>query len=102
MKDVLITITGLGYRYGTEFLKKGMKVKLVKEPDNEHDAEAVRVEYPGLGKIGYVANSTKTVIGESYSAGRLYDRIGKKAKAKVLIVLENAVICKVLKKSLKK
>lgn len=51
MKDVLITITGLGYRYGTEFLEKGMKVKLVKEPDNEHDAEAIRVEYPGLSKI---------------------------------------------------
>lgn len=101
MKDVLITITGLGYRYGTEFLEKGMKVKLVKEPDNEHDAEAIRVEYPGLGTIGYVANSAKTVIGESYSAGRLYDRIGKKAKAKVLIVLENAVICKVSKDSLK-
>ena len=101
MKDVLITITGLGYRYGTEFLEKGMKVKLVKEPDNEQDAEAIRVEYPGLGKIGYVANSAKTVIGESYSAGRLYDRIGKKAKAKVLIVLDNAVICKVSKDSLK-
>lgn len=102
MKDVLITITGLGYRYGTEFLEKGMKVKLVKEPDNEHDAEAIRVEYPGLSKIGYVANSAKTVIGESYSAGRLYDRIGKKAKAKVIIILDNAVICKVSKKSLKK
>ena len=102
MKDTLITITGLSFRYGTEFLEKGMKVKLVKEPDNEHDAEAIRVEYPGLGKVGYVANSTKTVIGESLSAGRLYDRIGKKAKAKVLIVFDNAAVCKVSKKSLKK
>ena len=48
-----------------------------------------------------MANSAKTVIGESYSAGRLYDRIGKKAKAKALIVLEDAAICKVSKKSLK-
>ena len=101
MKDVLITITGLSFRYGTEFLEKGMKVKLVKEPDNVHDKEEIRVDYKGLGPIGYVANSTKTVQGESLSAGRLYDKIGKKAKAKVVIVLDNAVICKVCKKSLR-
>ena len=101
MKDVLITITGLNFRYGSDFLKKGMKVKLVKEPDNEHDKEAIMVEFKGLGHIGYVANSAKTVCGECLSAGRLYDRIGKKAKAKVIYKLDNAVICKVTKDSLK-
>lgn len=101
MKDVLITVTGMNYRYGSEFLKKGMKVKLVKEPDNEHDKEAIRVGYKGLGTIGYVANSAKTVMGECLSAGRLYDKIGKKAKAKVIIKLDGAVICKVTKESLK-
>lgn len=94
---MLVTITGLNYRYGSEFLKKGMELKLIKEPDNEYDKEAIKVEYKGLGTIGYVANSTKTVIGECLSAGRLYDKIGKKAKAKVVLVLENAVICKVKK-----
>ncbi len=101
MKDTLITITGLNFRFGSDFLKKGMKVKLVKEPENEFDKEAIRVELKGLGTIGYVANSTKTVAGESISAGRLYDRIGKKAKAKVMIKLDNAVICKVSKKSMR-
>ena len=100
-KDVLITITGLNFRYGSDFLKKGMKVKLTKEPDNEYDKEAIRVDFKGLGTIGYVANSIKTVQGESLSAGRLYDMIGKKAKAKVVLILDNAVICKVSKKSLK-
>ena len=94
---MLITVTGLNYRYGSEFLKKGMELKLVKEPDNKYDKEAIKVEYKGLGTIGYVANSTKTVIGECLSAGRLYDKIGKKAKAKVVLVLENAAICKVKK-----
>lgn len=94
---MLVTITGLNYRYGSEFLKKGMELKLIKEPDNKYDKEAIKVEYKGLGTIGYVANSTKTVIGECLSAGRLYDKIGKKAKAKVVIVLENAAICKVNK-----
>lgn len=46
-------------------------------------------------KGGYVANSPYTVLGESMSAGRLYDRIGKKAKAKIVFVLENGVICKI-------
>ena len=101
MKDVLITVTGMNYRYGSEFLKKGMKVKLVKEPDNEHDKEVIRVDYKGLGTIGYVANSTKTVMGECLSAGRLYDKIGKKGKAKVVIKLDGAVICKVSEDSLK-
>ena len=100
MKDVLITVTGMNYRYGSEFLKKGMKVKLVKEPDNEHGKEAIRVDYKGLGTIGYVANSTKTVMGECLSA-RLYDKIGKKGKAKVVIKLDGAVICKVSEDSLK-
>jgi hypothetical protein len=70
-----------------------MKIRLKKEPDNEHDKEAICAELKGLGKIGYVANSTYTVIGDSYSAGRLYEHMGKKAKAKILIVTERGVLC---------
>ena len=39
--------------------------------------------------------------GETLSAGRIYDKIGKKAKAKVLVVLPDGAICKIKKKSLK-
>jgi len=31
------------------------------------------------------------------SAGRLYDKIGKKAKAKIVYVLPNRAVCKVIK-----
>ena len=62
---IYFTITGTQYRFGKEFLERGMEVKLVKEPDNEHDKEAIKVELEGLGTIGYVANSPRTVIGES-------------------------------------
>ena len=48
-----------------------MTVKLIKEPDNKYDKEAIRAEIKGLGEAGYVANSTKTVVGECLSAGRL-------------------------------
>lgn len=93
MKDIIFTITGMNHYYGSDFLEKGMKVKLVKEPDNEYDKEAIRVEMKGLGKIGYVANSAHTVLGESYSAGRMYDLMKKKAKGKVLIVTHRGAIC---------
>lgn len=72
-----------------------MKIRLIKEPDNEYDREAIRAEIKGLGKIGYVANSPYTVIGESMSAGRLYDKIGGTAKATVLYVLPRGILCKV-------
>ncbi len=92
------TLTGTRYYQGHDFLKPGMKVKLIKEPENEYDKEAVRVELPGLGVIGHVANSVHTVIGESMSAGRLYDRIGKKAVGEVKIVTDHGVLCKICKK----
>ena len=49
-----------------------------------------------------MANSTYTVLGESMSAGRLYDKIGDKAEGKVVLVTERGVLCKVCKKSLAK
>ena len=95
MKDIYFTITGTKYRYGHDFMKPGMKVKLVKEPDNPYDKEAIRVEMKnGLGFVGYVANSIHTVRGECVSAGRMYDRIGRKAKGTVKLVLPDGVICK--------
>ena len=72
-----------------------MIIKLVKEPDNEYDKEAIRAEIKPIGKIGYVANSVRTVIGDCYSAGRLYDKIGDKAKAEVVFVLPSGVIARV-------
>ena len=94
MKDIYFTITGCRYRYGSDFIKEHMSVKLIKEPDNEIDKEAIRVEMDGLGLIGYVANSVHTVLGESYSAGRLYDRIGDTAGGTVKYVLDRGVVCK--------
>lgn len=98
MKEMYFTIAGCNHYYGSDFMEKGMKVKLVKEPDNEYDNEAIQVKIKGLGKVGYVANSPYTVKGESMSAGRLYDKIGGKAKGKIVFVTDGGVICKVSKK----
>lgn len=95
MKEMYFTITGCNHYYGTEFLEKGMKVKIEKDPDNEFDSEAIKVMVKGLGQIGFVANSPYTVKGEAMSAGRLYDKIGDIAKAKVIFVIPGGAICKV-------
>ena len=84
MKKTYFTLTGCRHHYGTDFLEPKMTVILRKDPKNEFDREAIRVELEGLGLIGYVANSVNTVHGEGLSAGRLYDKIGKKAKAKIM------------------
>ena len=99
-KKITITVTGLNHRFGQDFLKPGMKLHLKKEPDNAYDKEAIQVSLKGLGVIGYVANSTYTVLGESFSAGRLYDRIGDRAAAKVKHVLPKGVICSVREKDI--
>lgn len=97
---VFFTLAGANHYYGTDFLKQGVKVLLKKEPDNEYDSEAILVSVEGLGKIGYVANSPYTVIGESMSAGRIYDKIGDEATGEVVYVTKQGVLCRVLKKSL--
>jgi hypothetical protein len=76
MSEVYFTLTGTKHYYGSDFIEPGMKVKLSKEPDNEFDKEAIRVDFKGLGKIGYVANSPYTVIGDSMSAGCIHSRTG--------------------------
>ena len=93
MSKTFFTIVGTQHYYGQDFFEPKMTVKLVKEPDNEYDKEAIRVELEGLGCVGYVANSPYTVMGESCSAGRLYDRIEDTAEGTVLYVLPKGVLC---------
>lgn len=95
MNLIYVTITGLQFRYGSDFLEPKMRIKLTKEPDNEFDTEAIKAELPGLGTIGYVANSPKTVLGDCYSAGRLYDKITDSIYAEVCYVTDRGVVCSV-------
>ncbi len=97
MSEMYFTIAGCNHYFGNDFMKKGMKVKLEKEPDNEFDQEAIIVKIKGMGKCGYVANSPYTVKGESMSAGRMYDKLGEEAKAKVVVVIPGGAICKITK-----
>jgi len=93
MNRTYFTLTGTKHYHGQEFLKPGLPVHLVKEPDNQYDSEAIKVELEGLGQIGYVANSPYTTLGNSYSAGRLYDKIGDTADGIILYVVTDGVLC---------
>ena len=96
MSKQYFTLCGCNHYFGNDFMKKGMRVKLKKEPKNEYDSEAIMVKMKGIGKVGYVANSAYTVQGDTMSAGRLYDKIGKKAKAKIVYVIPGGAICKLI------
>lgn len=93
MERIYFTIAGMNHHFGQAFMEPKMQVKLIKEPDNEFDKEAIKVEMDGLGLIGYVANSPYTVQGESMSAGRLYDKVEETATGTVLYVLPKGVLC---------
>lgn len=94
MTAVYFTLTGTKHYFGQDFLEPGMTVILEKEPDNEYDSEAIAVKLEGLGVIGYVANSPYTVQGESFSAGRLYDKIKSVARGKIMYVTHAVVLCR--------
>lgn len=98
MNKTYFTITGTHHYFGKEFIEPGMEVKLEKNPDNEYDKEAIKVEMEGLGKMGYVANSPYTVLGDSLSAGRLYDRIDDVSYGVVKYVLPQGVLCELIEK----
>jgi hypothetical protein len=95
-KELFVTITGSNYYYGMKPFEIGRIIRLVKEPENEFDLEAIRAELPFINKIGYVANNPQTVAKGTISAGRLYDQIENEAYAQVLFVTSSKVICRVL------
>lgn len=92
-KNYFVTITGVNYCYGMKPFEVGRVIKLVKEPDNDYDAEAIRAELPFIDKIGYVANSPNTVAKGTFSAGRVYDLFKDETLAQILFVTHASVIC---------
>ena len=57
-RENLFTITATSF-YGYPHFDEGMILRLVKEPDNDYDSDAVAVYLDGK-KVGYVANSPHT------------------------------------------
>lgn len=91
-----ITIQSFQNMHGTKPLKLDGLVKLVKEPDNKYDSEAIACEMRYFGKIGYLSNSTNTVVRGTMSSGRLYDKINDEYFARIKFITGQIAIAKVL------
>ena len=96
MKNIFITITGQNHYLGLKPYKVGRIVKIVKDVDNQYDEDAIRVELPFIDTIGYVANSVNTVFAGTCGAGKLYDKIGDYAYARIMFITHSSVIALVL------
>lgn len=96
INGISITIIGTPATHWEPKVKVGETVCLVKEPDNDYDNEAIMVKNKKGEHVGYIANSTKTVMKGTFSAGRLYDTFGECAKATIKYMThENAAIAEV-------
>lgn len=98
-KELYFTVNAVNMFNGIKPFKIGSILKLVKEPQNEYDSEAIRVELRYAGPSGYVANSVKTVAKGTYSGGRLYDKILEYDYGKVEFIINDVIIAKILSKS---
>lgn len=93
--EIMITITGIQHYIEPEELNPNQEISLKKEPNNKFDSEAIAVYINDSMQIGYVAKSTHTQAKGTYSAGRLYDKIGETCKAKILVLIHNTAIATV-------
>lgn len=91
-----ITVQAFDKLHGSKPLVLDGIVKLVKEPDNKYDSEAISCEMRHFGKIGYVSNSTHTVVKGTMSGGRLYDKITDEYFARIKFITGQNAIAKVL------
>ena len=90
VKSDLFTITGMQFYKNNISLSPGMELKLVREPYNKFDPDAVAV-FVGSEKIGYVANNDYTKSALTSAASEIKDRIHGVAQAEYVLYLERYV-----------
>lgn len=86
-KSELFTIAGNKYYRSCPVLTRDTPLRLVREPDNEFDSDAIAV-YADGEKIGYVANKDYTRFKMTSSASELKDKIGNGVQASYLFYLD--------------
>lgn len=94
--DILICIAGTQFYEHFAPFKEGLILDLIKEPENEHDEYAIRVEVDQK-KVGYVANSPNTLIEEAKSARQISDYFESRTKAQMMFIfMERYVVAKLI------
>ena len=86
-KNELFTITGRHFYKNNVNLTPGKPLRLVREPDNEFDRDAIAV-YAQDEKIGYVANKEYTKFELTSSASELQDKIENVSQGSYLFYLD--------------
>ena len=90
-----ITITGLDHYMGTEALRPGDKLYLIKDTKNTYDDEAIKVIGDNDTTYGYVANSVNTVARGTHSAGFIYNSIKDNDKCEIAFITNIEAIAKI-------
>lgn len=93
-EPIYFSISGVKNYFGIEPFVIGSLFYCEKEPNNKYDQEAIRAMLPILGVVGYVANSSYTVIQGTFSAGRLYDKVPHRFFGRVMFRTDKQIICR--------
>lgn len=91
-----ITIEKINDYLGTESLKIGQELILIKDVDNYYDDEAIKVLTINNATCGYVSNSTETVARGTHSAGYIYKDIKNNQKCIISFILNDCVIARLI------
>ncbi len=93
--DIIATITGQRNYPNCRRLVEGEEVILIREPENSFDKFAIAV-YGEYGKIGYIANNSKTVRKGTMSASKLCEFLDGSARAVVIEGTYTDAICRLV------
>ena len=92
----LINISGTKHYSASRKLKKGSVVDLIREYENRHDPDAIRVDFNGE-TVGYVGNSKQTVPDGVSSATDIKYRLVNDPKAEVMFwYMDHYLIARVI------
>ena len=95
MAEKYVSIVGFKNYFDKHPFAIGTKLLCVKEPGNVHDSEAIKVTFPVLGTVGYIANSIQTKANGTLSAGRIYEQVSDKFIVEVAFSTHSTVIARV-------
>ena len=90
-EKLFVTVNHMEDFFGSGFFKVNDELTMKKDRNNEYDDEAIAV-YRRDMRCGYVANSVHTVARGTYSAGRIYDKIGDEVTCIVRFVTDDMAI----------
>ena len=92
-----VTITGFKNQQGKEPFSIGKQFLCKKEPENAYDNEAIKILNCCGETLGYIANSVHTKANGTFSAGRIYDKVGECFVIEVCFSTDTKIICKIEK-----